>query len=661
MLFDTDHHKIHNTLLIDGIDPIDTHVDSIIDSYASVQPPPDPHFKLIRTYSYRKPFHNPIPHKSKSTHDSPEKKIELLELQLSKHIKRESDLEREIASLKQQKLRSQKQFSNKKKYLLPSQNNSSIDGSIWKDLMIWTGTELPSLFGYEHTENKYMHQDITSEDITSVYIERLRNKLQFYVDSADNIQDIESYRSLIFQLHEDVVFSLNSWNEFNNHQHLKEETSVQRLLKALDQSLIRNRQMENDTSIIIQQYESQIKSVIQMMSNKQDTDRIHLASDTIHHHHACQKILAKTQTVLEAEITRLKTTLAQYQDEKDEYETTLEMVRSEMKMMMEELEESRQQALRYKTQANRLRAGLETIQRREREECVHNDDMINENTAVHLMYDVIESQLIGLEQESQEQAFVLAEINKSANAAEKRYHQSILEKNKEIREFQCAQQMMKSQLELLLLEKKELLDYIEQASEENADRNKLLATISSLESTLKATRVSHDLQTTRIRQLEQQHCVSLGELESSLKELEDIFRKRLDRAEISKEIAVQIEHEQASWRNRQKMEYEKKHAIDQLNINRENRFLSCQLVEIEDEVNALKRGHQEALVLLQHNIQSSHDRIVQDMIIQNQMNKRTLTAQCDTLYQQNQALMDEAFILHSRNRLMAETLSKLMP
>jgi hypothetical protein len=126
-----------------------------------------------------------------------------------------------------------------------------------------------------------------------------------------------------------------------------------------------------------------------------------------------------------------------------------------------------------------------------------------------------------------------------------------------------------------------------------------------------------------------------------------------------KEIAAIVEMEQKVWRLENKKQYQKRYDIDLLRVNRELRFLSCRLGDVEDESIVLKSRHEEQLSLLRYQIVSEFEKRIQQISSRHQLEIQESQNQLDVLFQKNQTLEEESLILYGRNMLMANRLGKI--
>lgn len=574
-----------------------------------------------------------------------EKRIQALEHDITEHVKREADLQSQVLMLTEKhKGAPTRQY----KYTLTRISKQIDHFLVTRDKKAacwnqedWTGNEIPILYGEEGSETV---SAVPNMSIPMVLIFRLKSML----DAAQPELCTEIYRTL------------NSWQEFYHNKLVTdkeikahEQSRVSRLLEALQKSLLRNKLMKKDHVLLEKKYEQDINALLNDINNKPDTNKQH------NNNKGSEKSFSHTKKVLEAQIHSLEKQLFQCQDERDEYETTLEMVRREMETMLEELEDTRQQRLRYKTQASRLRAGLEAIQKRQskgednRSADEDEDEEEDEGKeAIRLMYNEAERQAIDLDRECKRQALTLSGIRQELKSTEERYHSIKTEKNRDLKSLQRTNQKLLRDLELLQLEKEEASSKVE----EDEERFALLVN-------LKAAKSDAVIQRTKISQLERQS--SLADLNNSfVAGLQDLFQKELDvlsgqNEEMMKEMAKIIETEQKVWKNDSLKSFQKQFDTDLLRVNRELRFLSCKLNDMEDETRVSKTRHLEELSLLKYQSNSEFQKKIQQITIRHQLKEEELKNQLENLFQKNQTLQDESIILYGRNMLMAHKLGKI--
>ncbi|KAG2198431.1 hypothetical protein INT47_009008 [Mucor saturninus] len=577
-----------------------------------------------------------------------EKRIQALEHDITEHVKREADLQSQVLMLTEkhkgaptrQYKSTLTRISKQIDQFLVSHDKAK-KSVCWSD-EDWTGNEIPTLYGEEVS-------DIPSTpnmSIPMVLIFRLKSML----DAAQPELCTEIYRSL------------NSWQEFYHNKLVTdkeikahEQSRVSRLLEALQKSLLRNKLLKQDHALLEEKYKHDITNLLNDINCKQVVNKEQQNDGS-------EKSFSQTKKLLESHIHKLEKQLFECQDERDEYETTLEMVRREMETMLEELEDTRQQRLRYKTQASRLRAGLEAIQKRQSKEddsrSTDEDEDEEEDEgkeAIRLMYNEAERQAIDLDRECKRQALTLNGIRQELKSTEERYQSIKTEKNRDLKNLQRTNQKLIRDLEIVQLEKLEMAQSVSKA-EEDEERF-------ALQVNLKAAKSDAVIQRTKISQLERQS--SLADLNNSfVAGLQDLFQKELKAVsgqsdEIMKEMANIIETEQKVWKNESLKTFQKQFDIDLLRVNRELRFLSCKLNDMEEETRVLKARHLEELSLLKYQSNSEFQKKFHQITTHHQLREQELKNQLESLFQKNQTLQDESVILYGRNMLMAHKLGKI--
>lgn len=596
------------------------------------------------SFTPRSPEFNPPQQQT----DMLEKRIQALEHDITEHVKREADLQSQVLMLTEkhkgaptrQYKSTLTRISKQIDQFLMSHDKAK-KASCWND-EDWTGHELPTLYGEEVC-------DLSSSpnmSIPMVLIFRLKSML----DAAQP------------ELYTEIYRSLNSWQEFYHNKLVTdkeikahEQSRVSRLLEALQKSLLRNKLLKQDHILLEEKYKHDIATLLNNIQSKQVVNK--------EQGDGSEKSFSRTRKLLESQIQKLEKQLFECQDERDEYETTLEMVRREMETMLEELEDTRQQRIRYKTQASRLRAGLEAIQKRQsKEEDNRSTDEEDEEDeedegkeAIRLMYNEAERQAIDLDRECKRQALTLNSIRQELKSTEERYHSIKTEKNRDLKNLQRINQRLMRDFEMLQLEKQEMSQNLSKA-EEDEERFALLVN-------LKAAKSDAVIQRTKISQLERQS--SLADLNHNfVAGLQDLFQKELEASsgqndELMKEMANIIETEQKVWKDESLKTFQKQFDIDLLRVNRELRFLSCKLNDVEDETRVLKARHLEELSLLKYQSNSEFQKKLQQLTTSHQLREQELKNQLESLFQKNQTLQDESVILYGRNMLMAHKLGKI--
>ncbi|KAI9356127.1 hypothetical protein BD770DRAFT_458427 [Pilaira anomala] len=669
-------------------------------------------------------------------HDLLEKKIQALENDISEHVKREAELESQVFLLTEQQkgvqykstlTRISKQIDQ---FLVTHEEgtnkilNNNKNSGYW-DNDEWVGHELPMLYEYQDMQQEVETEQVSSNtsDMTTIPITlifRLKAIMENFALQENTDPRIQEFSTEVYR-------ALDAWQVFyhkkiviEKENKIREQSRITRLLEALQKSILRNKIMKQDHALLTKKYKADMKEVMleinlnklfsstaeeQQFSpqkQKQKKEQEIIDQKVVPNEDTSQKTSTFIRGVLETQIRTLEKDLFKCQDERDEYESTLEMVRREMETMLEELDDTRQQRLRYKTQASRLRAGLEAIQKRQAknnqqqsdEEYNSNDDEEEDEgkEAMRLMYNEAERQAIDLDRECKRQTLTLNSIRQELKLTQEKLRQVQAEKDQELKILQRTNQRLTRDIEMLRVEKHELVSlqqhHHHQLSssqsktsinttnsstvnndEEDMDKS-YLAKIHALQTTLKAAKSDAVNQRTKISQLERQ--ASLVDLSHSfIAGLQDLFQKELavsvKRLENNvniddiREMANIIETEQKMWKHDSLKSFQKQYDIDVLRVNRELRFLSCKLNDVEDEMNTLQARHIEDLSLLKFQTNAEFQKKLQRVTSVYRSKEQELQAQLESLFQKNQTLEDESVILYGRNMLMAHQLGKIAP
>ncbi|CAO3642656.1 unnamed protein product [Mucor hiemalis] len=640
-----------------------------------------------------------------------EKRVQALESELGEYVKREADLQSQVFMLTEKQTQQlqipDRQYKSTltriskkvEKFLVTHENtscNNKRDSSIcWTDEN-WVGNEIPGLYYDRQDEdtnvNPHPDDDIsasTSTTIPIVLVYRLKAMMDNFINTTHLVDD-PPLQSFIAEFSRTIA----SWQEFyhtklvsNQTKKNQEQSRELRLLEALRKVVIKNKVMKRDHAVIIKKYKADMKSIVKEIN----TDKISISCSTNSRDarlnegkiEELQNNFSLTRRLLESQIEKLENELGSCQDERDEYETTLEMVRREMETMLEELEDTRQQRLRYKTQASRLRTGLEAIQKRQakrnnNKNTSDEDDSGNEEDegteAIRLMYNEAERQAVDLDRECKRQLLTLNSVRKDLKLAEDKYHSVQTEKNKEMKHLQRLNKKLSRDIEMLQIEK-EQLNLLQQqqvhqtktasTTDKEDDHQQYLAKIYALQIALKAVKSDAVIQRTRISQLERQSSLSdidnnfLAGLQDFLKINDETTSRKNEQIEQLKQVADIVEVERKLWQTENRKSFQKKYDIDLLQVNRELRFLSCKLNEVEEEASVLKSRHEKQLSLLKYQISSEFEKKIHQLASRHQLDIRELENRLETMFQKNQTLQDESLVLYGRNMMMAHKLGKI--
>jgi hypothetical protein len=183
------------------------------------------------------------------------------------------------------------------------------------------------------------------------------------------------------------------------------------------------------------------------------------------------------------------------------------------------------------------------------------------------------------------------------------------------------------------------------------------AKIYTLQIALKAARSDASIQRNKIFQLERQ--ASLLDFTQSVSQLQDTFQTEpMWRSNdiVNKAVADRIEYEQTLWKSKCEKSVKKQYDVDLLRVNRELRFLSGRIVELEDETETLTVSHKEELKRVNCQIMEDSDKRLQKMASSQALKEQKLRCELDVVYQTNQTLQDEILVLCGRNLMMANKL-----
>jgi hypothetical protein len=186
----------------------------------------------------------------------------------------------------------------------------------------------------------------------------------------------------------------------------------------------------------------------------------------------------------------------------------------------------------------------------------------------------------------------------------------------------------------------------------------------ALQIALKAAKTDAVVQRARVYQLEQRYQQEMTGLESQLVRLQDMFKQELHKKNnqcIHREFMQILEKDQVHWKQKQLKEFQKKYETDVLHIHGEVRDLSCQMIELQEEMDTVIKRNAAELNLRLKQAQEEHTKRIEHLELQQQMNKAELRDQLEVLYQQNQTLKEESLILYGKNVALARQLGKLIP
>ncbi|KAI9020180.1 hypothetical protein CLU79DRAFT_756054 [Phycomyces nitens] len=311
----------------------------------------------------------------------------------------------------------------------------------------------------------------------------------------------------------------------------------------------------------------------------------------------------------EATILALNKSMTDSLEEKEEIEQTLDAMRSEMETMLEELEESRQETERFRDQANGLRADLDNLSK-----------MDDENKSDHVLYLLqteAQAQINEMEKETRRQDMVIKDLRNDLRTIEGLYREAKQAKatqDKElgrlqsIRERAAEVDIQRKTLEAKLFEAEKLKAEAELKEEMVKAQSKGLQedfkkTIASLEDQLSKAKSelsafkpnnADDEASSIERALERAVAERDAELSKLQKTLEQTERKIINQ---EASYNTRQEQEKAAWKvlieEQAVIDHQRELDIYKVQHSRDIRAMSCQIVDLESEIESLERRHSE--------------------------------------------------------------------
>ncbi|CAO3664031.1 unnamed protein product [Rhizopus stolonifer] len=496
--------------------------------------------------------------------DHLERRVQVLSEEIQHHVQREIALESELLLLKQKQ-------PTIKPYV--TQYKSS-PPDLWHT---WTGKEISNLFDsqQDNSQEDNSPENDSQEEMPALLF-RLKSSIRDHLPN-------DTYQMLLDQLetHLDHLASREHENR------MREQDRVGRLLNALHISLEKNRMLETDISFIL----------------KQQTNKT-----------GSQKQL-ETKHLYKAQIKQLQQALSTCQEERDEFEMTVEIVRREMETMLEELEDTREQKLRFKNQASRLKAGLEAVRQVDDEQ---------EIDSVQLLLNEAERRATDIDRECKRQALALKSVRKELKEQEENHLGLALKMKREIADLLLTKEKMARKIELLAL----------------SDRSDEID-VCGLQTALKAAKTEGVIQRARVHQLEKNYQQQLKNLNQCLADLKEIFNQELSKRNdqcIHREFMKTVEKDQEVWKETQLKEFQKKREIDMLEAHRAIRYLSGQIIDLEDELESLEKRHKSHMHLERQQLQEDYNKKTQRLSLHHQLKQVYLNKNIDILIQKNQTL-----------------------
>ncbi|KAI8390232.1 hypothetical protein BD560DRAFT_442787 [Blakeslea trispora] len=580
---------------------------------------------------------------SHSHPSSLEKKVQALEQQLEQHIKKEISLESQLMILQQQL--SEKQKRNQPLCRISKRINSFLSHKQEKVneavLPLKREGYQNVLFDEANKDDHILHSLFSAQPLpstgsspepsnlpTTVFLHRLKSMIQEFNKTS------VSHPALV-DLGIDLQCLMDAWQTQYDQamakykqKRLKDQETITQLLRALHRSLLKNRMLEKDTKWL--------------MKRIRQTTR-----QSIHHYPALSNKKKNKSTpqqeieALELHVTQLTTMLTHSQEEKEEYETTLEMMRREMEGMLEELEDVRQQRTRYKQQTARLRESVQKILPLQPDEALSDQD--REKEAIQLLYREAERQTNDLDRECKRQSLALVSLRNELKSTEQRYQSIKLEKNKRLIQLELLNQTLTRQIQQL---------------ERQSDPEMQAAKDHAYQLALETAATEASLLRTRIYQLEQQDAVTKN-LFQDINRIEFVF---LSSSQPSKqtvnylELADRIEIEQRQWKQENRKLLKRQHDIDALRMHRELRELASQMSELEYETERLRETHQEELTRYRHQANAHLEKQLQQASLEQKMKEQALRDQLEVLFHQNQTLQQESLVLYVNYNMSSNTI-----
>lgn len=542
--------------------------------------------------------------------DGLEKRVQTLESEIQQYVKREMDLESQLIILKQKQDKSIFVQLSKHidQFLSSHEKGVSQSKDIWQSL---TGSELPSLFD---DRGQPVVDDHEGEDVTPIFLFRLKSFIY------DHSNDPHS------EICQEILEGIQAWEVQNyktaqkeHEKMMREQSRVQRLLDALQKSLIKNKMLETDMSFILK---------------KQKQDKMS--------HAHCQRKLVKCRSTYAAQVKSLEDMLSTCKEERDEFELTVEIVRREMENMMEEIEDTRQQKSRFKNQAARLKAGLEAIHRSR-----ENEEQDGEMEAVRLLLNEAERQATDLDRECKRQALALTSVREGLKATEEANQVLVKNMRQEISKLQLSNEQFKRKIELLELSECSGVDEIDTYA---------------LQMALKAAKSDGVIQRARVYQLEKYHHQQLADLNDCMTDLQDKFKQELSKRNklcIHQEFMQTVEKEQGMWKQAQLKEFQKKHDISLVNVYKEIRELSWKIVDLQEELVHMKERHKTEMNIERQKISEEYEKRIQQLLLEHRLKQVQMHSNLEILYQKNMTLKEESLILYGKNVALVGKLGKL--
>jgi hypothetical protein len=412
----------------------------------------------------------------------------------------------------------------------------------------------------------------------------------------------------------------------------------------LDKSLEWNQQFETEANFLIRKYQSASTSQIQEICQlkKQLAEKSSLAERE--EHQKQESFLNRASSIHSTSRLSIpqsyQSELVACKKERDQLDIKVESMQRQVDHLTEELEDTKKQRTRFKSQANRLRVGLEAIQRRNQNS---DDEDDQQDESLRLMYNEAERRATDLDRESKRQILSM---------------NSLREELKSIHEMK----------NILKIESQEKINHLEMEItrlKQEAERKPLIKTssIRSISSVsqidLEAAQADAHSQKSRVQQLERQ-CHSSLELNNMLKEVQLVFQNELEQEKLHVQtLANQIREERTIWEENIYQEFQKRYDVDRIQFTRQIRTLSFRLSELEQDMDRQKSQHQHERTLLKTELVSEYEKRLLKLKGLYRKKETEFTMMNESLSLKNQTMQEELIAVYCKNIMLAEQLGKL--
>ncbi|KAG2189916.1 hypothetical protein INT46_007502, partial [Mucor plumbeus] len=338
--------------------------------------------------------------------------------------------------------------------------------------------------------------------------------------------------------------------------------------------------------------------------------------------------IVSLQTSFEKQKKKLRQRFQHMLDENKEEQIEIEQVvddmRREMEIMMEELNQSKEQKERFEQKSKRFQDDLKALQELSSSSNTKDSDFL----ALQSLLRESETQITYLEAYNQEQSEKLEQIKQDFAKEKSRIHSTHTH-----------------QVDALVLEKEELRARLIKAEKSVSVASRKVEIDTEMEQALRRTVAERD-----------------GELAKAKFELEKTQRhseqlQKLNERQMQLEIDTRLNDLETSL----KSQYRKDFDTYQVRITREIRNMSGQLVELETELQDLERQHLQDVKLIKHNEQQL-SRLEKECILKStrwQDEENELKSMLKDSDQKITTLEKEALILYGKNLELAQHLGEL--